>query len=139
MLVGMMVEQQTVSPLVALPPACSVNQSAPGEHPLQPAPPEGVPYLLFVPENCSMSLLPLVLIHGISRNVQQHLDAFSGLASQTGRMLIAPLFDEGRCKRYQQARTRQCRADQMLLAVLQDVRRVSGYLFKQIILYGFSG
>ena len=135
----MLVEQQTVIPLVALPPAGSVTQSTPGQHPLQPAPPGGVPYLLFVPENFSVSLPPLVLIHGISRNVHQHLDAFSGLARQTGRMLIAPLFDEGRCKRYQQVRTRQCRADQMLLAVLQDARHLSGHLFKQIILYGFSG
>jgi len=135
----MMVEPQTLAPPVARSAGYSVTQTSSGQHPLQAAPPGGVPYLLFVPENFSMALLPLVLVHGISRNVQQHIEAFSGLARQTGRMLIAPLFDEGCCKRYQQAWTRQCRADQMLLAVLQDVRRVSGYLFKQIILYGFSG
>ncbi|MGB0847925.1 MAG: hypothetical protein ACPGSM_14435 [Thiolinea sp.] len=86
-----------------------------------------------------MNLIPLVLVHGISRNVHQHIQAFSEFARQTGRMLIAPLFDEIRCKRYQQVRTKQCRADQMLLAVLQDARRLSGHHFKQVMLYGFSG
>lgn len=133
----MFAEQHVVDDVAGHPPYFA-NHSTHGIH-LQTAPVGGVPYLLFMPENLAPNLPPLVLVHGISRNAHQHLEAFSSFANETRRMLIAPIFDEVRCKRYQKVRAKQCRADQMLLAVLQDARNVSGHVFTQIVLYGFSG
>ncbi len=111
----------------------------PQSYPLQPAPTGGVPYVLYRPDTVSENQPPLVLIHGISRNVHQHIDAFSDYARKTGRILIAPLFDESSGQRYQQVLSQKCCADQRLLAVFRDVYRLIGYTFQKIALFGFSG
>ena len=136
----MLIEQPVTSDTVDNLPCYAVSRLP--QHPphqWQPAPAGGVPYLLYTPSTLAHNQSPLVLIHGISRNVHQHMHAFADYARQTGRMLIAPLFDETNCRRYQQVWSKQCRADQGLLAVLRDVYRLTGHAFQKIALYGFSG
>lgn len=70
---------------------------------------EGAPYYLFMPREVDSKAPPLITIRGISRRADEHFEAFKSQAERSGRMLIAPLFTNGRCRRYQQRVPDRCR------------------------------
>ncbi len=117
----------------------AASMPAPGRILARPAPPDGVRYFLYMPARRSTSARPIVLVHGISRNADDYMAAFAPLAERSGRLLIAPVFDERTCRKYQKVRAGGLRADRMLLAVLKDVARVTRAKTDKIGLFGFSG
>ncbi len=78
-------------------------------------------YFVVVPEQPRGEIL--VLVHGISRNCRPLLDAFLAPATARGVTLIAPLFDEQRCRDYQRLgrNGRGPRADLILEAIVDEV------------------
>lgn len=100
---------------------------------------EGVPYYLFVPGQVDPEALPLVTVHGISRGADEHLEAFAPWAERSGRVLIAPLFSEAQCRRYQKVVVDRCQADRALFATLREVSEATGVEVDRFDLFGFSG
>ena len=98
----------------------------------------GVPYYVYVPANPRADALPLVSVHGISRNAPDHAAAFGPLAEATGRVVIAPLFSTRGCRRYQRVLD-DCRADKALLTTLDSVAAEIGVAVDRFDLFGFSG
>ena len=98
-----------------------------------------VPYYFYVPRFVRPGARPLVTVHGISRNAVQHLASFAPFAEETGRIVIAPLFTEAHCRRYQQVVVGDCRADDALGAVLEEVAAETAVSVDKIDLFGFSG
>lgn len=98
----------------------------------------GVPYYLYVPANPRPDAMPLVAVHGISRNASDHAAAFGPLAEATGKVVIAPLFSTRGCKRYQRVLD-DCRADKALMTTLDSVAADIGVAVDRFDLFGFSG
>ncbi|MEM8589255.1 MAG: alpha/beta hydrolase [Pseudomonadota bacterium] len=99
----------------------------------------GVPYYLHVPRRIDPTARPLIAVHGISRRAGAHLEAFAPWAERTGRILIAPLFAEKQCRRYQRMLVDRRRADHALFAVLKDVEATTGRTIDRFDFFGFSG
>lgn len=78
---------------------------------------------------------PIVAVHGISRNIGEHRDAFAPVADRLGRRLVLPLFAHGH-RGYQRLRGRrgEPRADQRLWALLDSMGEDG-----DVDLVGFSG
>lgn len=117
----------------------AVPQGRPGDVEMRPAPPGGVPYFLYRPSELDPDARAIVVVHGISRNADQHVDAFAPFAKRANRLVIAPIFSRESCRRYQQVVTQRCRADLLLLAVLRDVAALTGRAVDGVDLFGFSG
>ena len=100
---------------------------------------EGVPYYLYVPAERDPAAPPLVTVHGISRGADEHLAAFTPWAERSGRVLIAPLFSEEQCRRYQKVILDRCQADRALFATLREVAEETGVQVERFDLFGFSG
>ncbi len=100
---------------------------------------EGIPYYLYVPNRVDPEALPLVTVHGISRGADEHLVAFAASAERSGRVLIAPLFSEAQCRRYQRVIVDRCQADRALFATLREVAEATGVEVDRFDLFGFSG
>lgn len=100
---------------------------------------KGVPYHLYVPSRIDRQARPLVSVHGISRRADEHLKAFAPWAERTGRLLIAPLFAESHCRRYQKVVMDRRRADKALFDVLLDIEETKGIAVGRFDLFGFSG
>lgn len=98
----------------------------------------GVPYYVYVPAKPRADAMPLVSVHGISRNAPDHAAAFGPLAEATGRVIIAPLFSMRGCRRYQRVLD-TCRADNALLTTLDSVAADIGVAVDRFDLFGFSG
>jgi pimeloyl-ACP methyl ester carboxylesterase len=77
--------------------------------------------------------LPLVALHGISRNARAMWQAFSPLAAAEGRALLVPRFAEGQWPRFQQIG--RARPDLALLDLFQQ----AGLAGQRVDLFGFSG
>ena len=99
----------------------------------------GVPYYVQVPGRVDPSAHPLIAVHGISRRAQAHLRAFASWAEDRGRILIAPLFAESYCQRYQKMLLDRRRADRALFSVLDDITATTGIAIDRFDLFGFSG
>ncbi len=100
---------------------------------------EGVPYYLYIPSQRNLEAPPLVTVHGISRRADEHIAAFAPWAERSGRVLVAPLFSEAQCKRYQRVTQDRCQADRALFAILREVAETTGIDVDRIDLFGFSG
>jgi len=100
---------------------------------------EGVSYYLYVPSEPAPGAPPLVTVHGISRGADEHLAAFAPWAERSGRVLIAPLFSEEQCKRYQKVILDRCQADRALFATLREVAEETDIEVGRFDLFGFSG
>ena len=100
---------------------------------------EGIPYYLYVPSRVDPEALPLVTVHGISRGADEHLEAFAPWAERSGRVLVAPLFSEAQCRRYQKVIVDRCQADRALFATLREVSEATGVEVDRFDLFGFSG
>jgi pimeloyl-ACP methyl ester carboxylesterase len=97
-------------------------------------------YYAFVPPGCERRV-PLVLVHGISRNAAELVIRFAPLAERLGVPLIAPLFRKAEYGMYQQLldlRTR-ARADLALIDILEDAKLRWGLSIDRFALFGFSG
>ncbi len=125
----------------------SASLSAVGNYPAKdrglvvarlPRSPAGVPYYVYVPSNPRADAMPLVSVHGISRNASDHAAAFGPLAEATGKVVVAPLFSTRGCKRYQRVLD-DCRADKALLTTLDSVAAEIGIPVDRFDLFGFSG
>lgn len=77
--------------------------------------------------------LPLVALHGISRNARAVWQAFGPLAAAEGRMLLVPHFSDCQWPRFQQIGA--ARPDLALL----DLLRQAGIGGQRVDLFGFSG
>lgn len=97
-------------------------------------------YFAFVPPGSEASP-PLVLVHGISRNVAQMILRFCAEAERRNVPLIAPLFRKASYGMYQQLLDRRsgARADEALFDILDDVEARWGVRAQQFHLFGFSG
>ena len=100
---------------------------------------EGIPFYLYVPSRIDPEALPLVTVHGISRGAEEHLVAFAPWAERSGRILVAPLFSEDKCRRYQKVVLDRCQADRALFATLREVAEATGVEVDRFDLFGFSG
>lgn len=93
-------------------------------------------YFLFLPDDLDPALPPLVCVHGISRNAEQHAQAFAAVAARQRRLLIAPHFDEGRFDGFQ----RLARGTEKAVENLwRDVESFAGVTLGPVDMVGFSG
>ena len=93
-------------------------------------------FLRFLPREVDLRRPPLVCVHGIGRDAQGHLAAFTDWAERTGTELLAPIFDRRRYRGYQRLRSsnRTLHPVAALDAILEETVGARGCL-----LYGFSG
>lgn len=107
-----------------------------GQLEMRPSADAGRPdYLLLRPETLDPSRPPLVCVHGISRNAEEHVEAFAGLAAAQRRLLVAPVFDDVRFDGFQRlARGTEAAVD----ALWRDVETVTGVKVGAVDLVGFS-
>jgi pimeloyl-ACP methyl ester carboxylesterase len=112
----------------------SLPAGAPVKHRLATDPRTG--YLRFLPRNPDPQRPPLVCVHGISRDAEGHLAAFTDWAEQTGTELLAPLFDRRRYRGYQRLKSsnRTLHPAAALDAILDETAGA-----RPCLLYGFSG
>lgn len=98
-------------------------------------------FYCYVPPHCRADAIPLVLVHGISRNAAELVCRFSAFARQLGVPLIAPFFPASTYGMYQQARDRKrgIHADQALLDILEFVGRECALDVSRCDIFGFSG
>lgn len=100
------------------------------------------PYFLYVPRRLGSPPRILVTVHGISRNAEEHAEAFAAIAERYGVVILAPLFRKGRFTDYQRlgrAGRGGERADLALRALVEDVGRLTGARTDRFYLFGHSG
>ena len=78
-------------------------------------------------------------VHGILRKAEGHIAAFAPWAEDRGRVLIAPLFSEVQCRRYQKVVLDRRRADKALIGALREVAEKTDLDVARVDLFGFSG
>ena len=120
----------------------SGQPALPGRLVMRPAEGEGAEdgsrpdYFLFQPDDFDPALPPLVAVHGISRNAEEHLEAFAEVAVAQRRLLIAPHFDEARFGGFQ----RLARQTELAVEALwRDVESFTGITIGKLDMVGFSG
>jgi len=82
----------------------------------------------------------LCAVHGISRDAREQLQLLLAEANYRGFSLLAPRFDEGRYRSYQQLgwRGQGARADRALIGLLRRLD-AAGHRCRRVDLFGFSG
>lgn len=109
----------------------------PGRMTLRPAGTEARPdYFLFQPDAVDLARPPLVAVHGISRNAEEHVEAFAEVAVAERRLLIAPHFDEARFGGFQRLAGG---TEEAVAALWHDVEQVTGQRLGAVDMIGFSG
>lgn len=105
-----------------------------------PGPPPQ-PYYLYLPRAADGGGRVLVLVHGISRNAEEIITAFSAYAERYKVVLVAPLFDEKHFSDFQRLgrKGRGERADLALRRILDDVEKLARAPTKTFYFYGNSG
>ncbi len=113
--------------------------TAPGPEPQESC--GGLRCLFQAPTRPAQDAPVLVAVHGISRNVENHFDAFAALAETAGWFLVVPLFDALRFPDYQRLGRpgRSERADLSMLALLSHLASRHGFSDRSIHLFGHSG
>jgi pimeloyl-ACP methyl ester carboxylesterase len=98
-------------------------------------------YLLYVPAQGGAGAPVFVTAHGVSRNAVEHATLFLPHAARQGVVLVAPYFDPAAHEDYQRLgrKGRGHRADQVLDAIVAEVRQLTGARPGRIHLFGFSG
>ena len=101
----------------------------------------GLRCLLQAPTRAAHDAPVLVAVHGISRNAQDHFDAFAPLAAAAGWLLVAPLFDAETFPDYQRLGRpgKGERADLFLLALLAQLASQYAVRDRALHLFGHSG
>lgn len=101
----------------------------------------GLRYLLRVPARPAPDASIVLAVHGISRNAQEHFDAFAPLTEAAGWYLVAPLFDADEFPDYQRLGRpgRGGRADLALLALMSHLAERGDVGDRDIHLFGHSG
>jgi dienelactone hydrolase len=105
--------------------------------------PGGASYYLHRPPGDLEGAPVLVVVHGISRNVGEHIRAFGNEAARQGFVTIAPRFSRHRFPGYQ--RLGHCRdgsapmPDVALREILDEVHEATGADTSRVFLFGFSG
>ncbi len=82
----------------------------------------------------------LVLMHGISRNAKLLIESFSPLVQGKGITLVAPLFEEQRCRDYQRLGRsgKGPRADLAITSILSEVTSLTGWNGHKAMFFGHS-
>ena len=98
-------------------------------------------YYLYLPTRLRHPGRIFVTVHGISRNAREHAERFAPLAEEAGVVLIAPRFGRARHARYQRLAVdaKGRRPDQLLDAIVAEVRERVGLSESPLFLFGFSG
>ncbi|WP_340117111.1 alpha/beta hydrolase [Pelagibius sp. 7325] len=92
-------------------------------------------YFYFMPKDTDPTRPPLVSVHGISRNVEEHARAFAPLAAAQRRLLIAPHFDAARFDGFQ----RLARDTESVVENLwEDIESFTGVPQGPVDMVGFS-
>ena len=91
-----------------------------------------------IPKYPDTNLAPLVAVHGIKRGAYEQAVVFSRVVAESGRIVIAPLFDADRWPRYQLA-VRGGRADRALNELVSGITAAYGLRSELFHLFGFSG
>lgn len=98
----------------------------------------GLECWMTLPDRPSKAAPPLVAIHGIKRAARQQAALLGARAAAKGQVVVAPLFDEERWPRYQQA-VKKGRADLALMKVIAALREEGIINDDAFELCGFSG
>lgn len=98
-------------------------------------------YYAVIPAILRKDTVPLVVVHGISRNAVELALRFGNLAQLTGTPVIAPLFERGTYGMYQQVRdpAGAMPSDEALSEMLADAAQRFGLDTSRVDLFGFSG
>jgi pimeloyl-ACP methyl ester carboxylesterase len=98
-------------------------------------------YFVYVPREGVRDDRVLVSVHGISRNAEEHVVGFSGLAERYGAAIVAPLLPAGDFSRYQRlgVSAREARADLAFDRILEDAAGLIGIDPLPLRIFGFSG
>lgn len=101
----------------------------------------GRSFYLCVPPGVSATTPVIVVVHGISRNALAHARAFAPLADAHDAVLVAPRFGRKRFPDYQRLGRagRGERADLALIAMLEEVGRITHACTNRVFLFGYSG
>ncbi len=96
-------------------------------------------YYLAVPESGKVDEV-VVLVHGISRNIQWLVESFWPLARNRRVALVAPLFAESTFRDFQRLgrNGRGPRADLAIQAILAEVRETTGWHKSRAFFFGHS-
>lgn len=114
----------------------AVPDSGSGELLPRPAGAVHPEYFLFVPEDLDPAQPPLVCVHGISRNADEHARAFAPVAARLRRLLIAPHFAAPRFDGFQRLGSG---IEEAVEALWSDVEAFTGAKLAPADLVGFSG
>lgn len=122
-----------LTPLMAMPMSLPQFLTVPGA--------TGRRYYAVIPEILRKDAVPLVVVHGISRNAAELALRFGELAQIEGVPVIAPLFERGTFGMYQQVRdpSGSVPCDEALSDILTDASSRFGFDVSQVDLFGFSG
>ncbi|MEL6876687.1 MAG: hypothetical protein AAGL68_01130 [Pseudomonadota bacterium] len=93
---------------------------------------------IFQPLHRDVAAAPVIAVHGIKRQAREQVELLSERARIQGRVVIAPLFDQARWPRYQQAVVRG-RADKALLRLVAELEAEGVLASQRFIFSGFSG
>ena len=98
-------------------------------------------YFLYRPPRAGAGARVLVVVHGISRNAEEHAHRFKRLAKQYGIVLVAPLFPKATFPDYQRLGQsgKGGRPDRVLRALLDEVGALTGADVSRVYLFGYSG
>lgn len=87
--------------------------------------------------DCRAEVDPLLVVHGVQRDARGSFELFAEHAARSGRVLIAPLFDDIDWKGYQRVLGRH-RADLGLLDILDRLREEGIIEGRRVELFGYS-
>lgn len=93
---------------------------------------------IYRPSKPNAKLVPLVAVHGISREAEKQAQLFSNMAEATGRIVIAPSFGRKHWSGYQRI-TNTHRADLALLSLLRWLDERGIAVTRRFDLFGYSG
>jgi pimeloyl-ACP methyl ester carboxylesterase len=98
-------------------------------------------YWLYRPRRHSRPRRVLVTVHGVSRNVREHVELLRGYADRFGVLLVAPLFNAEVFRDYQRLGRKGIgpRADLALIRLLNEIGRQTGVDTSKVDIFGFSG
>ncbi|HPI96789.1 MAG TPA: hypothetical protein PLX38_11265, partial [Gammaproteobacteria bacterium] len=96
-----------------------------------------VGYYYYIPKKVEHVL---VAVHGISRNAEEIIQSFKGLAEQHNVLVIAPVFRKDFAKDYQRLgrKGKGPRSDYQLMAMLSDAKKHLSLQFDKFHMFGFS-
>jgi len=100
-----------------------------------------LPCHVFVPSEQHSEQRVLVSVHGVSRNVEEHIELLRPYANKYGVVLIAPMFADDRFRDYQRLgrKAQGPRADLALIRLLNELGRLIGVDTSCVDMFGFSG